>query len=558
MVDEETLRGKVWKVIEAVQREKVFLHSKTLTVRAYGRERRIPLVSGLAILNAIVGNGSMLLYGGYGYGKTTFLKYLGRMMTGTPVDEIEASILRSNPQLTEEKIVARLHLGRLISEGEEVVIWRRFVRSFWKIVDEINRLSPGAQDAILSLLGEGIAKYFDAVYAVRRYVLYATLNPRDVGTFPLGMPLLDRFGIAIIVEAPTLDDAIDITELPDDKMLRRAIPAILDVRELVASWGYVETMKLSEEAKLFISTLVKELSLCDRVRKETGVFLSIGPKLCAGCQFEALGSPCRMTLTPLSIRAQRDLVRYSKALAWLLGLDEVTLDVVVAIAPYVIWHRLKYPDKYLERKHHNRFEVAREIVRIVLNNFLQRYPLIRAFENIRRGSVDPKLVEAIRRAAKGDLVIKHEILPQLDDLLDEKYLAHAKRLLSAIEERDRRALMLILEEAKKSMSPSQYNSLLRTYRRLVGEHRKRITVPFAVWSKVASRLSEIFQSAEIPTTLDPPRAVRVELETEWFEIYTISEDAPVFILIYSLWDDLERKINSILGPSDDRSEGKAH
>ena len=69
----------------------------------------------------------------------------------------------------------------------EEVIWRNFITNFWKIIDEVNRLTPYVQDILLSLLAEGSVKYYDSVINISKFSLYGTINPQDVGTFELGM-----------------------------------------------------------------------------------------------------------------------------------------------------------------------------------------------------------------------------------------------------------------------------------------------------------------------------------------------------------------------------------
>ena len=552
MRNAEELRRKIWLAMDILKREKLYLHSKKIPIDTPNGAYEFPVVVGFSVLNAIVGNGSMLLYGGYGYGKTTLLKYLGRILTGASIEEIEASMLRSNPQLTEEKIVARLHLGKLIGSGEEVVIWRKFVKSFWKIVDEINRLSPAAQDAILSLLGEGIAKYFDETYHIPRYVLYATINPRDVGTFPLGMPLLDRFGIAVIVEAPALEDIEEIMDAPDDKLVRRIIPNVMTVEELVDVWGYVWMTPLSDDARLFISTLVKELSICDRVNKETGIFLTMGSKICSGCHFEPLDTVCKIVYTPLSVRAQRDLVRYSKALAWLLGLNEVPLSVVVSIAPYVLWHRLRFADKYLERKFYDRFKLAREIVNIVLRNYLQRAPLMSAYYDLRRGIVDTNMIISIKNTANSDLIIKHEVIPKIDMLLEDKYIMFASRLMSAIRDRDEDRARAILNKAREELSKDQYGILRTMYCSELRKYGRTVCVPLSVWRSKREEIGEILQEPkvwEVGEIKGSPKVLRIDRGIEFVEIYMfgVSDNSPVFITIYSLTNKLYKRIAMTLG-----------
>jgi MoxR-like ATPase len=68
-------------------------------------------------------------------------------------------------------------------EGVEEVVWRNFVVKFWKIIDEVNRLTPYVQDILLSLLAEGSVKFYDSVTNISKFSLYGTINPQDAGTF---------------------------------------------------------------------------------------------------------------------------------------------------------------------------------------------------------------------------------------------------------------------------------------------------------------------------------------------------------------------------------------
>ncbi len=544
---EEKLRNKLLKVFDILSREKIFLHTKYLEMTS-PTKFRMPLIAGLALLNAIVGNGAMLLWGGFGYGKTMLLKYLGRLLTSAPLEDIEASILRANPNLIEEKIVGRMDLGKLIKEGDEVIIWRRFVKAFWKIIDEINRLNPAAQDIILSLLGESIVKYFDEVFVARRYVLFATLNPRDVGVFPLGLPLLDRFGIAVVVKSPSLDDINEIALLSDDRVFKRSVPSILSTEELTSIWAYVEAMPLESSAQLFVSSLAKELSLCDRTDKETGIFIEFGSKICTGCPFENLDSVCKYTFTPLSVRAEKDLVKYSKALAWLMGLKTVPLSVVVTIAPYVIWHRLRFSDKYLEEFGFDRFRFAKHIVESVLRNFLKRLPLLQAYEGLKAGRIDPQVVSRIRRVQDSDLIIKYEIAPVIDMFLEDKYLNLVNELRAGIETKDRNKIEEILSRAKEELNATQYLALSRVYLRELRKHRYRLLTHFSAWKRNLDKISHVL-SADLSDTLSPPVSVLIDRGFEEAEIIIVNNDdaSPVIINLYSLWNDTLSKLKDILG-----------
>lgn len=187
--EEQSLRKKVWNTINLIQANQLFVHSENLEIKYYDEKKKknltkiLPKILSLCVLNGLVPNSAMLLVGGHGGGKTTLVKLLGRMFTGMRLDEIESSIVRGHPQLTEEKLTGTLKLGKLMKEGVEEVVWRQFIVGFWKIIDEVNRLTPYSQDILLSLLAEGQVKYYDATTTIEKYTLFATINPQDVGTF---------------------------------------------------------------------------------------------------------------------------------------------------------------------------------------------------------------------------------------------------------------------------------------------------------------------------------------------------------------------------------------
>jgi MoxR-like ATPase len=154
-------REKVWQIINTIQANQLYVHSSYLEVKYFEtisdkeKERKnaknadkkmvtkqLPEILTLSVLNSIVPNSAMLLVGGHGGGKTSLVKYLARMFTGISLSEAEECIIRGHPELTEEKIIATLNIKKLMKDGEEEVIWRVFSKSFWKIIDEVNRCSP--------------------------------------------------------------------------------------------------------------------------------------------------------------------------------------------------------------------------------------------------------------------------------------------------------------------------------------------------------------------------------------------------------------------------------
>ncbi|MFW5895319.1 MAG: hypothetical protein ACOCT9_01115, partial [archaeon] len=108
-IEEKDLRLKVWRIINLTQANQLFVHHKNIDIKYFNQDsetvksRKLPEILTLCVLNAIVPNSAMLLIGGHGGGKTTLVKLLGRMFTSHSLNEIENSIIRGHPQLTEEK-----------------------------------------------------------------------------------------------------------------------------------------------------------------------------------------------------------------------------------------------------------------------------------------------------------------------------------------------------------------------------------------------------------------------------------------------------------------------
>ncbi len=544
---EEKLRDKIWLAIKKIEEEKIFVHSEPLKVRIReGEEVSLPLVTTLTTVNALVSRGAMLLYGGYGGGKTTLVKLLGRLLTGLSLKDIEASIIRAHPQLTEEKMVGRLDVGRLLKEGAEDIVWRNFIKSFWKIIDEVNRLSPGAQDAIFSILSEGIAKYFDGIYETKDYVLYATINPRDVGTFPLGLPFLDRFGLAVPISSPAFDELSDLTETIDERLHEyddARIPGILTIDELIVAWNLASRIPLSMEAKLFISALARELSLCARTLKETGAFLQLTETICRGCHFNTENAICNKVYTPLSVRAVKDITRYSKALAWLLGLNYVPLGVVLAIAPFVIWHRISISPKFLEKFYGNAFKAVKNLVNEAFKNFIRRLPLYHAFINLEMGAGDMGVVNTLREASASDLIVSMDLYPTAELLTRKEYQALIRDLTDAIEKEDLDSIMTILTRIDKEVPANLKGRILRVYEKLLQKKKRVFVTNFEEWRKLVKSLQDILPNSReaLKRTLEKPRLEKIQLKIGSVIIHSTGmlSEAPVFVEIYGIGEPME-------------------
>src|SRR5271157_1940673 len=416
--EQDRLRKSVWKAINLIQANQLYVHSRTLEVKLGSKKKRVlPEILTVCVLNALTPNSAMLLVGGHGGGKTSLVKILGRMFTGLTLDQVEQGIVRGHPQLTEEKLIATLKIAKLLKDGVEEVVWRDFVTHFWKIVDEVNRLTPYAQDILLSLLAEGRVKYYDFVTWVPQYCLFATINPQDVGTFELSLPFLDRFGISIPISMPTSHDLSIILNSQDEKYHGYdelvQVPQILETADLMEIWHYVDRVKAPQEVDDLIHAIVREFSLCDRIDKGNSDRLKPGAGLCSGCHFDVVESVCNKVESILSVRVAKDLLRYSKALTWLLALGEVTPNIVLAIAPYVVVHRSKFVERELNQDPYfgDKLEYARHLLHLIRKRFATRETCYNAVESFRNGNGSDEDIKVLQRYMNNDLIVKHDLLP---------------------------------------------------------------------------------------------------------------------------------------------------
>ena len=319
--------------------------------------------------------GKLLLFGEYGGGKTTVAEYLNSAFYGMPLELVRKAVLRADPQKTEEKIVGRPDYGKLHGQ-EEAVVWQHFVLLPGKIIDEFNRLPEPNQSMLLNGVDRGEWSYLNDAVFTGREALFATCNYADRGNGDLIEPMLDRFDVSAESKFPGVTNAFAIAQNygsendsrlknPDlykkalailnskkpyeeirtelgviaanqmDHMKSNGLPVIMP-DELSQIEKEIYGLKFDKDAEIYTLFLISELNVSakygqkrsnDPLNKSDGKYL--------GLAFTGSGSR----------RADKSIVRYAKSLAWLTGQDRVTLDHVATIAPYVLWHRIKFSDE---------------------------------------------------------------------------------------------------------------------------------------------------------------------------------------------------------------------
>jgi MoxR-like ATPase len=537
------LRKKIWKIINLIQANQLFVHSRNIEVsftpegKKKVENKSLPEILTICILNAIVPNSAMLLTGGHGTGKTTLAKLLGRMFTGNSLKEIESSIIRGHPQLTEEKLIGTLKLGELM-QGRELVSWRKFVTDFWKIIDEINRLTPYAQDILLSLLAEGQVKYFDEVQDIAKFSLYATINPQDVGTFELSEPFLDRFGISVPISMPTSHDLQIILRGKDEKYSGYdelvQVPPVLTLDELMEIWYEVDKIGCTTNANNFIHAIIREFTLCMRVDKGNTEQLKPGEGLCSGCHFNTDASICNKVSSILSVRVAKDLLRYSKALAWLMGLNNVDINLIVNIAPYVISHRVDFDDRELNVSPYfgNKLNYTLNLIDKVRKRYLKRKDAYDILEKFRLGEGTDTDLQGLKKYINNDLIVKYDIYPLVETLKDKKYTEIAKEITNASKKNDIETLSKLKDDLLENIEfPNRGDLINRCNQELYKQTLTVFNFKYKYWQDVWASIAVEFPDLDdlIKKSFEKRQTKQIRTKDILIEINVtgISEDSIV-------------------------------
>jgi len=448
-----------------------------------------------------------------------------------------------------------------MKDGIEVVVWRSFVTGFWKIIDEVNRLTPHSQNILLSLLAEGEVKYYDEVKRCDEFCLYATLNPADAGTFEIGPPFLDRFGMAVPITMPTVSDLELILASRDDRLFGYdelwQVPALLTEENLLTIWNLADKVPVSIEASEYMRSLVREFGACIRADKSQSSGLTVETGLCDGCHYNTAKSVCNKVIIPLSVRAVKDLNRYAKAAAWLVGAHEVSIEIVKSLAPLVFWHRTRYIRDELERSPYygDIYAFTQHLVELATSRFAQRSPAIEIIENMKIGKQSKESMDQLKEMAKSDLLVRLDYARFAKDLGKSKYAKTVQDIERGIKTKNidklselRDQLLLDTDFPNRSMLLKQTTEAL---------HKLTLTqfeLTFDQWEDIWSSVGISYPklTPALKETLEPPKRKVLRIDGLTLVIYVTgnSPESPVFLEIsggseaIKLKQDLEDQLKS--------------
>lgn len=264
------------------------------------------------VLCGLIAGGHVLLEGPPGTGKTLLCKTVARA----------AGLGFARIQFTPDLLPADILGGPVLRRGggaDELVFQPGPIFAQLVLADELNRASPRTQAALLEVMEERQVTTPDGTRALDEpFVVLATQNPHDQGTYPLPESQLDRFLVSLTVEPPGEAELLRILAA-DPAIALAAVQPTIERAALLAMRAAAAAAVVAPEVAAFIARIVRAT--------DPG-----SPSAPASVRAALRGG--------VSARAARALLTAARVRALAAGRGHVARDDVRALAPQVLAHRL--------------------------------------------------------------------------------------------------------------------------------------------------------------------------------------------------------------------------
>ena len=266
------------------------------------------------VLIALLSQGHLLIEDVPGVGKTTLVKALAKSM------DLSYKRVQFTPDLMPSDII-----GISIYDKNKADFSFKKGPIFNQIflADEINRTSPKTQSSLLQAMEEGEVSTEDNHYILEKpFMVLATQNPLEYqGTFPLPEAQLDRFLMRLSLGYPDKNHEIKILQNHKSIKSMDLIEAVISQKDILEMQNMVDSLVVHKDILHYI------VNIANGTRNHNDLQLGVSP------------------------RASIDLLRASKARAFLDGRDYLIPDDVKKMVIPVLEHRVVLsPEARIERK----------------------------------------------------------------------------------------------------------------------------------------------------------------------------------------------------------------
>ena len=299
-----------------------------------------------------------LFVGGPGRGKTASAILMG-VLAGYPVKQIRRAMQHGQPQMTIADLLGNPLPADLVaaqSMDDIRIAWRTWLGMRVKIIDEYNRIPTRTQSALLTVMGDNYAEILNQVFECPDAAWYLTANDdQGGGTYQVIEALRDR--IDVIVQALSfnprfLSDLLQRIEgnvRPEELVPDEIIFSEDEINQMV---GDIRNISVPEPVRRRIEFFASQFEMFEAAGEQFEYMTKDSARLSqvewaqivsADQGRDRLKDIGSQTLNGLSVRNLMAMLKFAKALSYFRGSDEVSLEDVRQVIPFVLKDKLR-PD----------------------------------------------------------------------------------------------------------------------------------------------------------------------------------------------------------------------
>ncbi len=301
----------------------------------------------------ITPNSISLLSGIMGTGKTTYASAFTKIFFGKD----ELGIIKCDPDKKPHETLYGTDVaaetkynydagGNVESTREEFVFDPEalaFVTRPIKFANEIALSSKALQDALLGLFQEGEIEYRGKVFKTEKpYIVLLDQNPLHLlgmGAKEVSPALTDRIDILINIPTPGIFDDLAIQQ---SKESEHGLTQLLDYDIMKEVFADVEKVHKPLGLKFLTVVISQSLRAC-KYKKDISSPIFIESIDCATCEYK--NDICSSIEAPIGHRHIESILKFAGSRAWLDKREEITIEDIIVVIPFVLSHRLKLKAK---------------------------------------------------------------------------------------------------------------------------------------------------------------------------------------------------------------------
>ncbi|PKL41530.1 MAG: ATPase [Candidatus Riflebacteria bacterium HGW-Riflebacteria-1] len=329
----------------------------------------------IPLLNLAV-RGRCLIVGGPGRGKTATAILMG-LLAGYSQLEVKRAIQHGQPQMTIADLLGHplpADMVKAENMSEIRISWRKWLAMRVKIIDEYNRIPTRTQSALLTVLADNYAEILDQIYECPDSAWYLTANDDGGGgTYQVIEALRDR--IDIVIRAfhfntrflLDLQKRVELAVRPEEMIPEEVI---FTADELTIMNKEIRKVRIADSVRRPLEFFCRHFEFfepasttLEYMTKDTAKLSGQDFRTLAGEEtgkdlVRDLGS---QTKNGLSVRKLMTIILFSKALAWFRGAEEVLIEDLRQIIPFVLHDTLSphLESPFFDEPRHEPYRVDR-------------------------------------------------------------------------------------------------------------------------------------------------------------------------------------------------------